>query len=247
MKIDVKSFFKKWFKPEPNQFPTGSRVYKGFQGQGKTLSMVKYTLDLVQEFPDSVIFSNIKIKDLEPLEYEKKCADNGDIYYQKIRGNYKFIENDDVLKHALLFRNGKGGVLVLLDEAHLFFNKKSGISLDVLTAISQQRKDRKRLVFSSQIWEELDISLRKQVKEIVSCRCYFGRFQINRVSDGETLSYNKLTNEYECSKLYTDIFKHYQLLYDRYDTYQKIISNREYHREFSAQNYNIIEREKGSR
>lgn len=244
MKIDFKSFLKKWIRPEPNQFPTGSRVYKGYQGQGKTLSMVKYTIDLVKEFPECVVFSNIRIKDIPTLDYDKKIDETGNVYYQKIKGNYKFIENDEELKHALLFRNGKGGVLVLLDEAHLFFNKKSGISLDVLTAISQQRKDRKRLVFSSQIWEELDISLRKQVKEIVSCRCYLGRFQINRVSDGETLSYNKLTNEYECNKLYTDIFKHHQQLYDRYDTYQKIISNREYHREFSAQNYNIIGTEK---
>lgn len=160
MKIDWTSFRRHWTRPKPNSFPVGSRVYKGFQGSGKTLSMVKYAFDIQKRFPDCIIYSNIRINGLN---------------------NYHFIENDSDLVEGLQCRNGDRGVLVLLDEAHLYFNKKTGISLDVLTAISQQRKDRKRLVFSSQIWEELDISLRKQVKEIVSCRCFFHCIQFNQI------------------------------------------------------------------
>lgn len=209
MRIYWKTFVKKWVRPEPHQFPTGSRVYTGFQGSGKTLSMVKYAFDIQSEFPDCIIYSNIKIDGLQ---------------------NYRYIENDGVLKEALESTNGRAGVLIMLDEAHLFFNKKDGISLDVLTAISQQRKDRKRLVFSSQIWNELDVSLRKQVKEIVSCRCFLSKFQVNVISDGETLSFNKLTSEYEAKKIRTEIFKHYQELYDSYNTFQKIYTNLEYER-----------------
>lgn len=212
MKIDFKSFTKHWTRPAPNQFPVGSRVYKGFQGSGKTLSMVKYAFDIVNAFPDCHVFSNIKINGLS---------------------NYHFIENDDDLKNALEFRNGDKGVLVLLDEAHLYFNKKFGISLDVLTAISQQRKDRRRLVFSSQIWEDLDISLRKQVKEIVSCRCFFKCIQFNKVSDGESLTWDKMQSSYVANKLYIDIFKHNDDLYNSYSTYQKIITNNDYQRSYS--------------
>lgn len=211
MKIYWDTFKKKYIRPPKGQFPVGSRVYKGYQGSGKTLSMVKYALDIHQQFPEALIFSNIKIKGIDDK-------------------HYMYIENDSILKYALTVQRGARGVLVLLDEAHLYFNKKSGISLDVLTAISQQRKDRRRLVFSSQIWEELDISLRKQVKEIVSCRTLFGKIQINNISDGETLTYDKLQSCYVAKPIRTEIFKHYQELYDAYDTRQKIITNEEYNR-----------------
>ena len=209
MRVYWDTFVKKYVRPPKNQFPTGTRVYKGFQGSGKTLSMVKYAFDVQKEFPNCIIVSNIRIKNLN---------------------NYVYIENDKILHAALEYSCGEGGMLILLDEAHLYFNKKTGISLDVLTAISQQRKDRKRLVFSSQIWEELDISLRKQVKEIVNCRCYAGKLQVNSISDGETLSYDKLKGEYQAKHIRTEVFKHYKALYDCYDTRQKIISNQEYQR-----------------
>lgn len=216
MRIYWKTFIQKYIRPPKNQFPTGSRVYKGFQGSGKTLSMVKYAFDIVEQFPDCIVFSNIMINGLN---------------------NFIYISDDEQLKYALEFRNGSKGVLILLDEAHLYFNKKSGISLDVLTAISQQRKDRKRLVFSSQIWEELDISLRKQVKEIVSCSCYFGKFQVNTISDGESLTYDKLQGCYTAKTIRRECFKHYQLLYSSYDTYQKIITNDSYSRTPTSTQY----------
>lgn len=238
MRIYWDTFTKKWHRPPRNQFPTGSRVYKGFQGSGKTLSMVKYAKDLLKAYPDMVIFSNINIYGIEQLYYhqayddEQKCY-----YYERDNGNYQFIHDDELLKHALMFRNGTGGVLVLLDEAHLYFNKKTGISLDVLTAISQQRKDRKRLVFSSQIWEELDISLRKQVKEIVNCRCLLGFLQINTIFNGETLRYQHNldgSSGYNAKKISTEIFKHSDYLYNSYNTYQKIITNQQYDRPLTS-------------
>lgn len=209
MRIYWNTFPKHWTKPKRGLFPTGSRVYKGYQGSGKSLSMVKYALDIQKAFPNSKIYSNMIIRGIP---------------------NFTYIENDDILKDALNCRNGDEGVLILLDEAHLYFGKKTGIPLDVLTAISQQRKDRKRLVFSSQIWEELDISLRKQVKEIVSCRCLFGFIQVNTISNGETLSYDKLSSEYVAKKIRTEIFKHNDILYNSYDTYQKIVTNADYSR-----------------
>lgn len=215
MKIDWYTFRQKWTRPKRNEFPVGSRVYKGFQGSGKTLSMVKYAFDVQKYYPDCHIFSNIKIDGLN---------------------NYHYLKTDEDVKNALEFSNGVKGVLVLLDEAHLYFNKKSGISLDVLTAISQQRKDRRRIVFSSQIWEELDISLRKQVKEIVSCRCILGCIQINRISNGESLAWDKQNSCYVADHIGTEIFKHYDRLYSVYSTYQKIVTNNDYSRSFSPAN-----------
>lgn len=206
MKIDWLSFTKKYKRPEPHQFPTGSRVYTGHQGSGKTLSCTKYLYDLKKAYPKCKIFSNVKLYGIK--------------YYP--------ITDIQSLKVALLQKNGSNGTAILLDEAHLYFGRKDGIPLEVLTCISQQRKDRRRLIFTSQIWEELDISLRKQVKEIVKCRCFLGFIQINTVSDGETLHYDKLNSEYVADKKYTEIFKHNIEYYRRYDTYQKIVTNEEY-------------------
>ena len=214
MKIFWKTFPLKWQKPPKHQFPTGTRVYKGYQGSGKTLSMVFYAFQIQKDFPNCAIYSNIKIQGLN---------------------NYHYFNDDIGLIEALETRNGSAGVLVLLDEAHLYFGKKTGIPLDVLTAISQQRKDRRRIVFSSQIWEELDISLRKQVKEIVSCRTLFHKLQVNTISDGESLSYDKLASQYVAKTIRTEIFKHSLDLYNSYDTTQKIITNSSYSRLPSTQ------------
>lgn len=212
MKIDWPTFRKKYIKPKGVQFPVGSIVFKGFQGSGKTLSMVHYVFQLQKQFPKCIIYSNVIIRGLK---------------------QFHLVENDRDVAEAISAQNGPDGVVLLLDEAHLFFNKKTGISLDVLTAISQQRKDRRRIILSSQIWEELDISLRKQVKHIVSCTCRFGRIQVNSISDGETLEYDKMISKYTAKHLYTEVFKHNQELYDSYDTFQKIVRNDQYSRQFS--------------
>lgn len=205
MIIDWRSFLKHRTPDDKNAFPVGSRVYFGHQGQGKSLAMVAYAFKLKQDYPRCVVFSNMVLNGID----------------------YHLIKEDEDVKTALSYQNGKYGVLVLLDEAHLYFNKKNGISLDVLTAISQQRKDRRRIVFSSQIWEELDISLRKQVKEIVHCKKLFNMI-IQTVQDGETLRYNKLESTYEADKIRTEIFKMNDEYYNRYNTYQKIVTNEEY-------------------
>lgn len=207
MKIDWQSFKKKWTKPPTNEFPTGTIAFKGHQGMGKTLSIVKYVFDLQKKFPDCLIYSNVVINGLKNFHYYKSTAE---------------------LNHALMVANGDKGVVVIIDEAHLYLGKKTGITFDALTAISQQRKDHRRIILSSQIWEDLDISLRKQVPDIVSCSTLFRRIQINRVYNGHTLAWSKLTSSYVADKKYTYIFKHFDILYNSYDTYQKIITNDEY-------------------
>lgn len=213
MKIDFTTLPKKWTRPPKHQFPTGTRAYKGFQGHGKTLTMVHDAIAIHDAFENCMVFSNVMINGLD---------------------RYKYFDDEDGLKEAISYRNGRAGVLVLIDEAHLYFNKKGGIPLDMLTAISQQRKDRRKILISSQIWEDLDISLRKQVKEVVNCRCIFRKLQINTVHDGEDLHWDKQEGCYAARKLYTYIFKHNDELYNRYDTYQKIITNKDYKRDIGT-------------
>lgn len=211
MRIDWKSLLKHYTRPKKGLFPVGSRVYIGRQGKGKTLSMVNYAYRIKQAYPNCAIFSNIILQDIK----------------------YVYLDNDERVSQALEFQNGENGVLVLLDEAHLMFNTKTGIPIDVLTAISQQRKDRRRIVFSSQIWNEMDMSIRKQVQEVVNCR-KIGRFQFNTVYDGESIRLDKSDYTYVMDKLFSEIFKHNDEYYSRYDTYQKILRNSEYSRQPSS-------------
>lgn len=204
MRIYWKTFFKKRTPDNKNAFPTGSIVFYGYQGNGKTLSMVDYAFRIKRSYPKCEIFSNIKMDGID----------------------YHYLFSDEDVKDALSFSNGSDGVLVLLDEAHLYFGKKTGIGLETLTAISQQRKDRRRIVFSSQIWEELDISLRKQVKDIVKCK-KIGNIVLLNYMRGETLSYDKLKSEYVAQHDHYEIFKLNDEFYQRYNTYQKIVTNEE--------------------
>lgn len=207
MRIDFKSFTRKSPSKSKNpEFPIGTRVYKGYQGSGKSLSMNKYIREVRHAFPKCRVYSNLKLSNIE----------------------YEFIDSDEALKRALSAQNGADGVLIALDEAQLYFGKKTGISLDVFTAICQQRKDRKRLIFTSQIWEDLDVSLRKQVKEIVSCRMVFDKIVVNTIYNGETLHFDKQTSQYVANKIRTEIFKKTEDLCASYDTYQKIITNDDY-------------------
>lgn len=217
IKFDFSSFLRR--APDKIEgFPVGSRVYKGFQGSGKTLSMVHYTLKMLDEYPDCLCFSNIIIN--HP------------------RVNY--FSSPEELQKILTISNGVNGVLVVLDEAHLFWGRKGGISLDVLTAISQQRKDRRRIVLSSQIWEELDISLRKQVKEIVQCNSLMRTIIINRVYDGETLTYDKMQSQYVADLKDIYIYHMTREEVNKYDTYQKIVNNSDYERSSTSSLVHLV-------
>lgn len=209
--IDRKSLTKKKSPEKHGQFPTGTRAYKGWQGRGKTLSITEYVFRLKEKYPECVIFSNVKMQGIPDFHYTK---------------------TDEEVRQGLRFRNGEKGVINVIDECHLYCNKKTGISIDFLTQISQQRKERRKIVISSQIWEDLDISLRKQVPEIITCRNFLN-LQINTISNGEGLHYNKQSGQYEAPLRGVEIFKRNDEYFKRYDTYQKVETNEVYRREIT--------------
>lgn len=194
---------KEEYQPEPKGLPPmGSRVYKGYQGSGKTLSMVLYAREYHRQFPEALIFGNLPVR-LDGYTY-----------------------TDDI-EGACRVKNGDKGVLILIDEAHLYFQKKGNLSIEMLGAISQQRKNRRKIIFTTQIWEELDISLRKQVKEIVHCTSFLKFFVRNIIYNGETLGYDKLQGEYVADKIRTEIFKKTKRLCSMFDTKLEIVRNTE--------------------
>lgn len=118
--------------------------------------------------------------------------------------------------------NGEEGILYLIDEIHLEFNslESKNIPIDVMVEVSQQRKQRKHIVGTSQVYMRMAKPLREQIKEVVICRNFFKFIQYNRLVDGET-------SHEEDGKLCFDTVKrvfwfHSIELYNSYDTYKKM-------------------------
>ena len=118
--------------------------------------------------------------------------------------------------------NGEQGVLYLIDEIHLELNslESKNISIEVMVELSQQRKQRKHIVGTSQVYIRMAKPLREQIANVVICRKFFGCIQLNRLVDGET-------SHEENGKLVFDTQKyvfwfHSPSLYKSYDTYKKM-------------------------
>lgn len=118
--------------------------------------------------------------------------------------------------------NGEEGIVYLIDEIHLEFNslESKNIPIDVMIEVSQQRKQRKHIVGTSQVYMRMAKPLREQIKEVVICRNFFKFIQYNRLVDGETA-------HEEDGKLCFDTTKrvfwfHSLDLYNSYDTYKKM-------------------------
>ena len=189
-------------KENPKYFePEGILIFCGSQGSGKTLSAVQYVKKVCEEFPDAILCTNVDITGL-PIDT-------------------KVIEYDglDSLKNI---ENGYSGVIYFIDEIHLELNslESKNIDMDTIVELSQQRKQRKHIVGTSQVYMRMAKPLREQVKDIVLCKNYFKYIQYNTLIDG--------FNSYEENgKLKADVVKrffwfHTPKLYGSYDTYAKM-------------------------
>ena len=226
-----------WFRD------VGIMIFCGHQGAGKTLSAVNYVYNLYKLHPLMILVTNVSLSDYpfnagyrpkpgtkgeyeifdletqETIHLEKVETDNNDIFNGKY--SYVCIEYDglDSLKHI---SNGDYGVVYFIDELHLELNslESKNIDIDVIIELSQQRKQRKKIIGTSQVYMRMAKPLREQIFDIVLCENYFGCLQFNKAIDGFK-SYE------ENGKLHAHVNKrsiyfHTFDMYKRYDTYAKM-------------------------
>ena len=151
-------------KEHPDYFdPEGLLIFCGPQGSGKTLSAVQYCKKIIEQYPKCLFVSNVEISGVERIEY-------------------KGIESLSTI------HNGYNGVLYLVDEIHLEWNslESKNISIEEMTEFAQERKQRKHIVGTSQVYMRLAKPLREQVKNVVLCENYFGLIQHNKLINGLT-------------------------------------------------------------
>lgn len=118
--------------------------------------------------------------------------------------------------------NGEQGVLYLIDEIHLEFNslESKNIPIEVMIEVSQQRKQRKHIVGTSQVYMRMAKPFREQIKNVVTCRNFFKCIQWNRLIDGETSHEENGKLVFETQKLV--FWFHSPKNYKMYDTYKKM-------------------------
>lgn len=200
--FSVTSHNLKFRKAHPEYFdPEGLLIFCGEQGSGKTLSAVQYVRKLCEAYPDAILCSNVHISDL-PIA---TCV----------------IEYDglDCIKNL---ENGYAGVIYLIDEIQLEFNslESKNIDIEIMVEVAQQRKQRKHIVGTTQVYGRLAKPFREQIRNVVLCQNFFKILQWNRLIDGSrsTEVDGKLITETSRSFFWF----HSPKLYDSYDTYAKM-------------------------
>ena len=239
----------KWeeFRLHPDYFRTfGTCVFCGAQGEGKTLSAVQYVLHILEKYPRAILVSNVAIKD-RPFN-TVLVEENGNYVMRRIKTN-KLVDTDVILKEVdepdfepvtieytgldnlKYVNNNEYGVVFLIDEIHLELNslESKNVDIEVMVEISQQRKQRKHIVGTSQVFMRMAKPLREQIHDIIICKCWFGLMQFNKWISGETATE-------ENGKLVADVkgrffWFHRPEYYAQYDTYTKM---RRYNQEWNG-------------
>lgn len=179
---------------------TGINIFCGPQGSGKSLSMIHYLKPILKDYPKAIVVTNIEFN--FPVSNVVK--------------KYEGFEDFKI-------ENGIYGVIYVLDEIHLILNslESKGVPLSVIVELSQQRKQRKLILGSSQVYSRMAKPLREQIRNVIMCKNYFSLFQFNYLIDAfQTEEGNDGKLKY--SKVKSSFFFHSKEDYIAYDTYKKM-------------------------
>lgn len=182
-------------------FPSGLMVFCGVQGSGKTLSATQYITKLSYIYPKAKIVTNTALSGLNP--------ESEVIQYDGL----------DCLK---TIENGEQGVLYFIDEIHLEFNslESKNIPIEIMVEISQQRKQRKHIIGTTQVFGRMAKPLREQINVAVICKKLMGCLQYNKFVKGEESE--EKDGKITAPVLMRSFWWHSPRYYSNYDTFAKM-------------------------
>lgn len=175
----------------------GCIIFSGRQGAGKSIGMVEFAMRMQEEYPLA------------------KCISNMDYKYQ-----------DEKLSHwkkLIDYKNGKKGVIVVMDELQNWFssNQSKNFPPEMLSVITQNRKNRRIILGTSQNFYLLAKAIRSQATEVRDCvtlaRCITIVRRREPILDSEG-------NVAEWKNRGIYFFVHNKKLRDAYDTYSVVDS-----------------------
>lgn len=192
--------------------PVGVSVYVGWQGSGKTLSAVRHVDAIMKRYPKAKLITNIKFN-ASLIDYEDRITE--------------FQTVDELAKLLVGVNNGKFGVIYLIDEIHTYFNSLDSKNIPpyIFTEIAQQRKQRKCIVGTSQLWDRMAKPFREQATNEIQCSTHFGILTIQRVVDASTLKMDDKTGRSVGTVIKRGWFFQDRRIRELYDTFQKVVSS----------------------
>lgn len=125
----------------------GLWIFSGQQGSGKTLLAMHCVKGILEEYPDAMLVSNINVYGLNAIPYS---------------GITDFDR----------YNNGDRGIIFLIDEIHTLFSslESKNMPVSTLTVWSQNRKNRRLILGTSQRFTRAAKGLREQTTWHYACR-----------------------------------------------------------------------------
>lgn len=185
----------------------GFWCFCGLGGSGKTLSIVRYLLNIQKKYPNVKVLTNFNYKyrdgdiktwhDLLDTENINIYEITEKEYNKRMKWGQKHIfmcldDNNNIIYKKRI----NDGVIFGFDEIHLTFESTNWQDApgNLLDYISQQRKFHKQILGSSQVFTRIDKKLREQTNFVVECKSLMGRLVINSfyktveyISNGEKM------------------------------------------------------------
>lgn len=181
---------------DPNAFTEyGIHMVTGKQGAGKTITVVYLLMKWQKMFPNLQVYTNMAYK------YE-----NGELNHWK---------------ELLSRNNGIYGVVNVIDEIHTWFSNRESKDLppEVLGEISQQRKQKKCIIGTAQVFSKIAKPLREQTHFVYIPYTFLGCLTLVRRAEAEDYNFDK--NKFKRYKGFF-LFVHTKELREAYDTYKRI-------------------------
>lgn len=182
--------------------PCGIWLYCGAQGTGKSLSATKTAKSFKHDYPNAIICSNIELR-----------GDFGDVI--------PFVDPEQLMT----LNNGISGVIFLIDEIQVVFNslESRNIPIPVIAEFAQNRKNRRVILGTSQVYGRVAKPVREQVKYVILCKSFLKYIQFNTVLDPNDTGYTSEDDGHAEGKVLKHcIWFHDPKDYQLYDTYYKV-------------------------
>lgn len=178
-------------------YPEGIWVFCGSQGSGKTISAVAALKKLVERYPHAIVVSNLPVAGIEVIP---------------------FTDYDQLATTT----NGTDGVIFFIDEIHVLWNslESKDIPISEMAIFAQNRKDRRVIIGTSQVYGRIAKPIREQLKYLIQCKTILKAVTILDVCDP--------TEEVEQQghikprSLYRRWYFHTPELYNSFETLTKI-------------------------
>ena len=191
-----KQFWLDRFSLDPDEFcEYGLHMFCGEQGSGKTTAVADLLLKLKKKY--------------------------GKV---KVRTNFNYVGQDGEInnwKQLVMNDNGIYGQIEVIDEIQTWFSTAQSLNFppDMLKEISQQRKQRKMLIGTAQVFGRISKPIREQTSVVYCPITILGCLTIVRVTKPQYYSEDKGSFKRYIRHYF---FIHSDEIRDSFDTYKKI-------------------------